>query len=582
MGKFGNTLASTIASEEALPNWLQFETHPEDGEENMYESAYYNAYDNSSVWKMTETRGVRQIISKYINEVPEEERSWERFNDDGYNTLDIPQSEYKTQMRDVEKGYYNNTRSAPSIKKDETEEVESRPVFDPDAADADPLLVKLMKKKSAQADAKVNSLKETVEEKYYAIYDAAKRLANGRSLKHHVFICGDAGVGKSYMVGKAVEVGQAQWRPNKRDAKKPEFLSLHGSIGTSMTNILIFFWKNREGKLILLDDADGFILNKDQDVQNFLKACLDPDMHPVTSSPTIRAKANKILELEWAQTQKKLGESIVCLDTSRLHEGKMACSVNGNIFEWDVSFNEAKELFKEFGSPEAIRRYKESKKTTQRWKPNADGELVLITESTGDPEDGMSDEEAEELERLWGEIGPGEELLQTEMPEIPQTWQFSSSLMMISNLRLSEVNDAVRSRCQCVELTLTRPEFLYRAESIIDKINVGDDSSVDPVTIEWAKKESFAIFKTIVGATSMSGTGFDDVQINIPLEFRLIATMTGAWLARYDRWCEANGIENPDSIESFEKAEEELMVPFIDYDLKKILAGDTRPKKRRA
>ena len=137
MGKFGNTLASTIASEEALPNWLQFETHPEDGEENMYESAYYDAYDNSSVWKMTETRGVRQIISKYINEVPEEERSWERFNDDGYNTLDIQQSEYKTQMRDVEKGYYNNTRSAPSIKKDETEEVESRPVFDPDAADAD-------------------------------------------------------------------------------------------------------------------------------------------------------------------------------------------------------------------------------------------------------------------------------------------------------------------------------------------------------------------------------------------------------------------------------------------------------------
>ena len=33
---------------------------------------------------------------------------------------------------------------------------------------------------------------------------------------------------------------------------------------------------------------------------------------------------------------------------------------------------------------------------------------------------------------------------------------------------------------------------------------------------------------------------------------------------------------------SRKKAEEELMVPFIDYDLKKILAGDTRPKKRRA
>lgn len=580
MGKFGNTLASGIAPEESLPAWLQFETHPEDGEENMYESAYYNAYDNSSVWKMTETRGVRQIISKYIDEVPEGERSWEKFNDGGYNTLDIPQSEYKTQMRDVEKGYYNNVRGTTK-KAEEEEPIEERPVFDPDAADADPLLVKLMKKKSAQAEAKVDSLKETVEEKYYAIYDAAKRLANGRSLKHHVFICGDAGVGKSYMVEKAIEVGQSQWRPNPRDSKKPEFIGLHGSVGNGMTNILLFFWKNRNGKLILLDDADGFLVNSDQDVQNFLKACLDPDMHPVTTSPTIRAKANKILELEWAQTQKKLGESTICLDTSRLHEGKMACSVNGNQFEWDVSLNEARELFKEFGSPEAIRRYNESKKTIQRWKPDADGELHLITESSADPDDGMTDEEAAAFESMWGAEAPDDEMLMTEAPEIPQTWQFTSSLMMISNLRLAQVNDAVRSRCQCVELTLTRPEFLYRAESIIDKIDVGSDSSVDPLTVDWAKKESFAIFKTIVGATSMSGTGFDDVQINIPLEFRLIATMTGAWLARYDRWCESNGIENPDTVESFEKAEEDLMIPFVEYDLKKILAGDTRPKKGR-
>lgn len=579
MGKFGNTLASAIQPDESLPAWLQFETRPENGEENMYESSYYNGYDNSSVWKMTETRGVRKIIAKYIEEVPEEERSWEKFNDGGYNTLDIPQSEYKTQMKDVALGYYNNLRGAAP--KGEEEAVEERPAFDPDAADADPLLVRLMKKKQAQAEAKVDSLKEVVEEKYYAIYDAAKRLANGRSLKHHVFICGDAGVGKSYMVEKAIEAGQNQWRPNSRDTKKPEFLGLHGSIGQGMTNILLFFWKNKEGKLILLDDADGFILNKDQDVQNFLKACLDPDMHPVTTSPTIRARANKVLELEWAATQKKLGESTISVDTSRLHEGTMACSVNGNIFEWGVSMDEAKEITKTFGpSPIMVKKYNESKNKVNRWKPDADGRLVLISESSADPDDGLTDEEAESLAEMWGENGPDDALLQIDCPEIPQTWQFTSSLMLISNLRMSQVNDAIRSRCQCVELTLTRPEFLYRAESIIDKIDVGSDSSNDPNTVEWAKKESFAIFKTIVGATSMSGTGFDDIQINIPLEFRLIATMTGAWLARYDRWCESNEIENPDSIESFEKAEEELMVPFVEYDLKKILAGDTRPKKK--
>lgn len=581
MGNFGNTLASTIQPDEVLPPWLDFETHPEDGEALMYESAYYESYDNSDVWKMNETRGVRQIISKYIDEVPEEERSWEKFVDGGYNTLDIPQSEYKTQMRDVEKGYYSNTRGPATKKADSAEEeIIERPTFNADDPNADPLLVKLMKKKLAQAENATSSVKDVVEEKYYAIFDAAKRLANGRSLKHHVFICGDAGVGKSYMVERAIEEGQAQWRPNPRDREKPEFIGLHGSVGNSMTNILLFFYKNREGKLILLDDADGFITNKDQDIQNFLKACLDPDMHPVTTSATIRANANRILQKEWEATQKKLGESEITVDTSRIHEGTMACAVNGQYFEWGVNLEEAKELFNTFGAPETMKRYKESKEKLTRWAIDADGKLKL-TESSANPDDGMSDEEAAEFEAIWGGERPEDELLDIECPEIPATWQFKSSLILISNLRLNDVNEAVRSRCQCVELTLTREEFLCRAESIIDKIGVGDDSSNDPQTVAWAKRESFAVFKSILGATGYSGTGFDDVVINIPLEFRLVATMTGAWLARYDRWCDNKGIKNPDSIEAYEQAEDELMVPFIDYDLKKILAGDTRPKKKR-
>jgi len=199
------------------------------------------------------------------------------------------------------------------------------------------------------------------------------------------------------------------------------------------------------------------------------------------------------------------------------------------------------------------------------------------------PDDGMTDEEAAEFEAIWGGAGnePSDEFLDTEAPEIPAVWQFKSSLILISNLRLNDVNEAVRSRCQCVELTLTRPEFLCRAEQIIDNIKVGDDSSNDPETVKWAKREAFAIFKTILGATGFQGTGFDDVQINIPLEFRLVATMTGAWLARYDRWCDIKGIKDADTVEARENAEEELMLPFIEYDLKKILAGDTRPKKKR-
>lgn len=590
-GKFGGTLADTIKPAEQLAPWEDFETRPELGEAKMYEAAMWDAYDNSSC-HFEEARGISDAIRNMARNEPEENWNYETFCEK-YGGDAYPKSQFNTYLRIMkEKG---TILDDPSVKKgkgkdSDEPEIDERPAFDPDAEGADPLLIRLMKKKMAQAEAQTASIAETVEEKYYAIYEAAKRLANGRSLKHHVFICGDAGVGKSYMVEKAIDKGFAEWRPNKRNSEKPELINRHGSIGRSMTNILLFFYENRENKLILLDDADGFIETTDQDIQNFLKAILDPDMHPVTVSPTIRANANRIMQKEWEQLQKKLGESVdIAVDTSRLHEGMASVEVNGTTIDFPVTMEEARELYKAFPNAQLSRKLKEAvspKHNRLVRKYNKLGELVTLNEADiisnnydPDEEDGLSDEERQALMDL---MGGDDEMLDTEAPEIPPTWQFKSSLMMISNLLLDNVNEAVRSRCQCVELTLTRPEFLYRCESIIDKINVGDDSSNDPAVIEWAKKETFAIFKSIVGATEMQGTGFDDIRINIPLEFRLVATLTGDWLARYDRWCEAKGISDGENSKYWKDAEEDLMLPFIKYGLTPILAGNTRSKKKKA
>lgn len=591
MERFGGTLADTIEPGANLPIWLQFETHPEDGIENMYESAY----DESSA-HLFETKGASQAVRTFVTSEPEENWTWEKFND-GYNDVGVGKSDFNGYIKWF-KANPDKINPAPKPSKASAaaeEEVDDRPEWDPNAEGIDPRLAKLIAKKAEEADDKVQSVKEVVDEKYYAIYDVARRIANGRGLKHHAFICGDAGVGKSYSVGKAVEKGLEEFKPNRRQPTKPELFMNYGSIGASMSNILMFFYEHRENQLLVLDDADGFLKMTDQDVQNFLKAILDPNMHPVTTSVTARAYANNLLRKQWAATQKALGESTeyptIYTDMSRLPEGIAMCSVNGTDITWNVeSFDEAKKLSKMFAS-KALREswlkkagrlqedvgYSKPNPNSKYFKQKMYEADVVEDDFDYGEDDGLSDEERRILSGLGD---PSDDMLDTECPEIPASWQFMSNLILISNLRMADINEAVKSRCQCVELTLTKEEFLCRAEEIIDNIDVGaEDSSNDPETVEWAKRESFAIFKSIIAATGFRNTGFDDIKINIPLEFRLVAAFTGEWLARYDRWLEKNGME--DSPEAKKRAEDEILLPFVKYGMKPILAGDTRLKKKK-
>ena len=425
-GKTG-TIADTITPETNLPPWLQFETRPELGEDKMYESAMWEAYDNSSA-HFNEARGISDAIRTMCRAEPEENWNWETFSEKYAGDAGYTKTQFNTYLKVLrDKGSLSpealTEKPKAGSKKSDEPEIDERPMFDASAANIDPRLIKLIKKRAEMAEEGEMSVEESVEEKYAAVYEAAQRLANGRSLKHHVFICGDAGVGKSYSVEKAVEFGLNQWRPNKRQTVKPEVIVKHGSIGSTMTNILLFFYENRDDKLLVLDDCDGFVETKDQDVQNFLKAILDPDMHAVSVSPTIRANANRIMQREWEQLQKKLGEAAeIEVDTTRLHEGKASVNVNGTNIEFPVTMEEARQLWSAFPNAQLGRKMKEAmepKKVSFRENKsvryNKLGELVTLKEADfvnnydPDEDDGMSDEERAALMDLMG--GNGDEML---------------------------------------------------------------------------------------------------------------------------------------------------------------------------
>lgn len=552
------TLADTInGSEEMLPDFLAIGSM-----EGMDAEAFFEAYDNSPAHRLQETAGIRKCMTPFFAEKDEDELDFDTFNAEGYNTLNIDDKEFNRELAAFNKGAYVTAIAKYNASGNAAEKaaakVDERPEFDPNASDADPMLKALYRIAQDQEN-NVVSIAESVEEKYYEVYDVARRIASGRALKHHAFICGDAGIGKSYSVTRAIAKGQEQWTPNKRDRVKPEYFQLKGSIGNSMSSLVLFFYKHRKGELILLDDADGFLKETNQNVQNFLKGILDPDMSPVSTPSTIRKVVNKALQAENAARQM---ESVsIAVDTNRLYEGRASVNVNGNVIEFDVSEEDAEKLAETFGGNVKAPRIREEKRMSfDRYGRIKFNEMNLDLDT--DDMDG-DDEYYESDEDYLNE-------------EIPEFWQFTSSLVLISNLRMSEVNEAVRSRCDCVEITLTHEEFLYRAEQIIDSYSPSVVTSVDQVTLDWAKKESFAIFKAVI-----VGKGFKNlpnIPINVPLEFRLIATITGRWLARYDRWCEMNGRAG-NTPKDYQDGEKAILAAFIKFDLTKILAGDTRGKK---
>lgn len=304
-----------------------------------------------------------------------------------------------------------------------------------------------------------------------------------------------------------------------------------GDIGSSMSNILVFFYKNREKKIIVLDDCDSFILNKDQAVQNFLKSLLDldnTDKNPkyISTSSTIRNYASNLLNNE-------MDEGIeISIDKEKLLENKLVVRVNG------------KEVFNEQISNEDVRKFKKVE-TKNKFNEQDYFGLGLFNEDTVvNDDDEFGDKEPVENEE--------EEILntdgETDEGYIPSKWRFTSRLIMISNLSKKDLNDAVLSRTLSYEMTLTHDEYLARLSEILPNLLTDVETESSKELVDYAKKIAYANLIAAVDINKNNGSfGGKPVAITTKLEFRLIAELAGKWMQRADNFASKNNIDGFDS-----------------------------------
>jgi len=91
-----------------------------------------------------------------------------------------------------------------------------------------------------------------------------KRIAQNDPLVNALFLCGNPGMGKSFMTRKTLEsagvMNRVVWK--------------QGSIA-GFTGLLQVLWDNRKNKILVLDDCDNLLTRKDQSTLNILKAALN-------------------------------------------------------------------------------------------------------------------------------------------------------------------------------------------------------------------------------------------------------------------------------------------------------------------
>ena len=360
--------------------------------------------------------------------------------------------------------------------------------------------------------------------------------------------------------------GLEEWKPNKKHKNKPRFISRSGSVGTSMTDLLIFFFKNRHETLILLDDADGFLKDTSQEIANFMKVLLNSTLKPISSPNQIRKKANSDLKKE----NESIGRVGIKVDTSKLLEGKCSVICGTEKVEFDVDLKESAKIKNVFG----FRKHLKEKVYTplNQIDKYVERNLGLLSES-----DELTDEEKEilnDIEATAEEMGLNNQELDT-VDQIPDTWIFDSNLILISNLYISEIDEAVISRCDTYQLNLTIPEFFCRAEQILDELKVGEYSSTDSKVINWAKREAFAMLKiAVLGSKSFKNVY---IPVNIHLDFRFVGNkVTNKFLSRALRYCRDNNVQLDDQ-RNWPEIEMKIRDGFM-RDLIKLLAGEESRK----
>lgn len=327
-----------------------------------------------------------------------------------------------------------------------------------------------------------------------------------------------------------------------------------GDIGKAASAIVAFFYKNREKKVIILDDCDSFVLSKDQAIQNLLKGMLDLDnteKNPkmITVAPQIRKLASKII----AADNKALEEGVeVEINQNALREGRLAVSVNGE------------EVYNEEASAEELAQFKlvEAAPAKKAIREHTDySGLGLLYESEDDDEwEDMSEDDAEVAAQF-------AELDNEDPEQIPPKWRFASRLIMISNLKKTDLNDAVLSRTLSYELRLTQEEFMARLAQILPHMLTDVETEDSAEVVQYAKEAAYAYLLAAVELANKGGSvGGKPVRIVGKLQFRIIAELAGKWMQRADDYAMKNNIDVSDRL-SMDRINNAIKKKFFMYDV---------------
>ena len=327
-----------------------------------------------------------------------------------------------------------------------------------------------------------------------------------------------------------------------------------GDIGKAASAIVAFFYKNRNKKVIILDDCDSFVLSKDQAIQNLLKGMLDLDnteKNPkmITVAPQIRKLASKII----AADNKALEEGVeVEINQNALREGRLAVSVNGE------------EVYNEEASAEELAQFKlvEAAPAKKAIREHTDySGLGLLYESEDDDEwEDMSEDDAEVAAQF-------AELDNEDPEDIPPKWRFASRLIMISNLKKTDLNDAVLSRTLSYELRLTQEEFMARLAQILPHMLTDVETEDSAEVVQYAKEAAYAYLLAAVELANKGGSvGGKPVRIVGKLQFRIIAELAGKWMQRADDYAMKNNIDVSDRL-SMDRINNAIKKRFFMYDV---------------
>ena len=421
--------------------------------------------------------------------------------------------------------------------------------------------------------------RETSDMKYDAIYDACANVITGDSIKKHVFICGDAGVGKTFSTKLCVK---QLWdkSPLKREGWTQHYYK--GDIGTTVMPIVAFFFEHRNREIMILDDADAFLSAKDERVMNMLKGMLNTENtimkpEPVFIPATIRKPAVKYLrDAETALTptreEMKFCEGrVLKIDKEKFNEGVISISCNGkNIYEAkatpeDLEYYRIVETNK-FNESKAYK--KNSLFGMQRMNEGGLEDLLAGLQGSG-----IGGGNGDDMDMVQNQEAAG---------ELPEEFCFTSRVIMISNLAPSEVNDAFRSRCDVVPITLTHAEFIAHCEVVIPGLMKDSETKLDPALVEKMKLLMYMYMQRMIALEGKPFMG-EIVTINLSLQFRLFAELAGKWLAQAMSYCRKNSISL--SVDTFEIVAAAIEARFLKGFLLPTLAdnqyaGDTSGRRR--